>query len=43
MNEIASIYLDIYEVKMLQIKGKKKNKAEFYNKANINALTSIEK
>jgi len=43
MNEIASIYLDIYEVKILQIKGKKKNKAEFYNKANINALTSIEK
>lgn len=43
MNEVASVYLDLYEVKTSQINGKKKKKVDLYNKANAHALSSIEK
>ncbi|CAG9318986.1 unnamed protein product [Blepharisma stoltei] len=43
MNEVASVYLDLYEVKQGMIKGKKKKREDLYTKVNIHALSSIEK
>ncbi|CAG9330047.1 unnamed protein product [Blepharisma stoltei] len=43
MNEISSVYLDIYDIKSSQLRGKNKKNQEIYTKTNISALTSIEK